>query len=200
MVIFGDAGMRMNDKRHVRRELEDDDMHGASGSRRRRRRRVDAGVMTSGRQAHTEVLCYADESNVGMEEREKTAEERKKERKDEERGQRELSDQGLGGTRWETHAVKHKDAFQPAEAESSDDLLTQDGGMALFLVLSPQKPEPSPDIMLLLDFVSSSNTHYFMVLWLFEGRAPTMRSRAWRKSAEMLPSGGGRGGEGEAPT
>ncbi len=58
-----------------------------------------------------------------------------------ERGQHELSTEGLGGTRWETHAVKHTHAHthmhtsQRAWVGSDDDLLTPDG--AATLLLSP---------------------------------------------------------------
>ena len=46
------------------------------------------------------------------------AKEEKKERKTRERGQNELSVEGLGGTRWETHAVKHTHAHTHAHTHT----------------------------------------------------------------------------------
>lgn len=82
-----------------------------------------------------EVLCYTDGSAKGRErwlfENRKKREVSERER---ERGQHEVSVQGLGGTRWETHAARRE--FQRAWVESDDDPVTPDGAMTIFLILS----------------------------------------------------------------
>lgn len=77
------------------------------------------------------MTAWRDETHKrGRKQRDLAAKERKKwmgrqRRGRRERGHRELSVEGLGGTRWETHAVKQ--TFQRKGVESDDNLLTPDG-------------------------------------------------------------------------
>lgn len=114
-----------------------------------RKYRRDGGI--SGREREMHCGC--------LRKKEKKSEWKRK-RKRREQGQHEVSVEGLGGTRWETHAAKRIEKFQREWVESDDDPLTPDGVMTLFLSPSsfchPQA-NPSDVISRLVRFTSAAS-------------------------------------------